>query len=377
MTEHALADAISRARTLTDPDGHPFVADGGAAAVIDVTDGSVVALASAPSYDPGLWVGGISPRTTPASPTRTPASRCCPARSRGRTRPRRRSRRSRPPPRSSTGTARVRTTAAGADDRRPHVPQLRVAGVRPDLAVPRARGLLRHGVLPDRLRHVARRRRSEPRCRAAGPDHHDGARVRPRPSHRRRSSRRSPRAASPTGRGGRRTGRPPATRRVPARRAATRRSRRLIRPAPRTCTRSPRENCADGWRLRAGDAVNMAIGQGDTMVTPLQMLVAYAAIANGGTLWEPQVGHAIVDPSGELVRAIQPQEVGRLPLAASTTAFLRAALQGVARVRHRRRSVRRLPARPHRDRRRRPGRARCSGSRRRRGSSRSATATPW
>ena len=77
--------------------------------------------------------------------------------------------------------------------------------------------------------------------------------------------------------------------------------------------------------------MNTAIGQGDTLVTPLQVLVAYAAIANGGTLWEPQVGQTVVDPAGQVVREIVPAEAGRLPVTAGTLAYLRAALHGVAR----------------------------------------------
>jgi penicillin-binding protein 2 len=54
------------------------------------------------------------------------------------------------------------------------------------------------------------------------------------------------------------------------------------------------ENCVDGDKIRAGDAVNFSIGQGDTVVTPLKLTQMYAAIANGGTIWQMTVAKAIV-----------------------------------------------------------------------------------
>ena len=45
-----------------------------------------------------------------------------------------------------------------------------------------------------------------------------------------------------------------------------------------------------------GDTYNTSIGQGYTLVTPLQMAVAAAAIANGGTVWQPHLAEATVDP---------------------------------------------------------------------------------
>src|SRR5262249_13247842 len=46
-----------------------------------------------------------------------------------------------------------------------------------------------------------------------------------------------------------------------------------------------------------GDNIHLAVGQGDVLVTPLQLADAYAAFANGGTLWTPHLGLKIVDPS--------------------------------------------------------------------------------
>ena len=64
-----------------------------------------------------------------------------------------------------------------------------------------------------------------------------------------------------------------------------------------------KENCTDGYQWRAGDALNAAIGQGDTTVTPLQMAMVYAAIANGGKLYQPQVAKGVVSAVGRGRRA--------------------------------------------------------------------------
>jgi penicillin-binding protein 2 len=55
-----------------------------------------------------------------------------------------------------------------------------------------------------------------------------------------------------------------------------------------------------------GDAVNLAIGQGDLQTNPLQMAVAYASIANGGDVVRPHVGLEVQDPSGRAVQEIAP-----------------------------------------------------------------------
>jgi penicillin-binding protein 2 len=93
-----------------------------------------------------------------------------------------------------------------------------------------------------------------------------------------------------------------------------------------------REFCTDGWRYRAGDAVNFAIGQGDTQLTPLQLAVAYAAISNGGTLYAPRVGKAVVDGSGRVVRRIQPLVTGHVHVPHGVLHYIDQALLGTAKV---------------------------------------------
>jgi len=90
-----------------------------------------------------------------------------------------------------------------------------------------------------------------------------------------------------------------------------------------------KENCVDGDKIRAGDAVNFAIGQGDTVVTPLKLLQMYAAIANGGTIWQMLVGKAIVKTDGTVIKTMTPKKLGNLQAAPSTIKFLHDALREV------------------------------------------------
>lgn len=50
---------------------------------------------------------------------------------------------------------------------------------------------------------------------------------------------------------------------------------------------------------RPGDNVNLSIGQGDMLATPLQLAVAYAAFANGGTVFTPQIASQVLDEDGK------------------------------------------------------------------------------
>ncbi|GAA2389331.1 penicillin-binding protein 2 [Streptomyces glaucosporus] len=90
------------------------------------------------------------------------------------------------------------------------------------------------------------------------------------------------------------------------------------------------ENCLEGNKLRAGDSVNYSIGQGDTLVTPIQMAVIYGALSNGGTMYEPTVGKAVISPDGKRVKEIEPKKRGRLPIDRKTLRQMDKALEGVA-----------------------------------------------
>ncbi|TAK29370.1 MAG: penicillin-binding protein 2 [Chloroflexota bacterium] len=66
-----------------------------------------------------------------------------------------------------------------------------------------------------------------------------------------------------------------------------------------------RENKGEDWTV--GDTYNSSIGQGDDLATPLQMANVAAAIANGGTLYKPQIVREIVDEKGQIIRPFEPQ----------------------------------------------------------------------
>ncbi|MBU7599008.1 penicillin-binding protein 2 [Streptomyces sp. P38-E01] len=97
-------------------------------------------------------------------------------------------------------------------------------------------------------------------------------------------------------------------------------------------TKLARENCVEGMNLRAGDSIIYAIGQGDTLVTPLQMASIYSSIANGGTIYKPSVGKAIISADGKEVEEIEPEKSGKAPATARTLRQMDKALQGVTKT---------------------------------------------
>ncbi|MET8635256.1 penicillin-binding protein 2 [Streptomyces sp. NPDC004074] len=89
------------------------------------------------------------------------------------------------------------------------------------------------------------------------------------------------------------------------------------------------ENCLEGNKMREGDSINYSIGQGDTLLTPIQEAVIYSAISNGGTMWNPTIGKAIVSADGKHVSEIKPKSHGKLPIDQKTRDVMEQALAGV------------------------------------------------
>lgn len=89
------------------------------------------------------------------------------------------------------------------------------------------------------------------------------------------------------------------------------------------------ENCLEGNKMREGDEINYSIGQGDTLVTPIQEAMIYGAIANGGTIHTPTIGKAIISADGKTVQEIKPKVSGKLPISKDTLKGMDSALEGV------------------------------------------------
>ncbi len=88
-----------------------------------------------------------------------------------------------------------------------------------------------------------------------------------------------------------------------------------------------RKNPRDRWTT--GDSVNMAIGQGLLNVTPLQMAVMAATLANGGTVYKPRMVLRIETPEGEVVTDFQPEVRNHIPVSPTNIQFVRRAMLNV------------------------------------------------
>ena len=97
----------------------------------------------------------------------------------------------------------------------------------------------------------------------------------------------------------------------------------------------------DAWKRRVlnagfytGELYQAGIGQGYDAVTPIQLINAYAALANGGTLYRPQLVRRILDAEGSVVERIQPEVIRELDIDKGVLRTMRVAARRVVTVRH-------------------------------------------
>ncbi len=89
-----------------------------------------------------------------------------------------------------------------------------------------------------------------------------------------------------------------------------------------------------GAEIFPGETYQAGIGQGYDAVTPLQLINAYAALANGGTLYQPQLVRDVVGPDGTIVRPFAPKVLHELDVKASVLRTMRNAARETVTLRH-------------------------------------------
>jgi penicillin-binding protein 2 len=89
-----------------------------------------------------------------------------------------------------------------------------------------------------------------------------------------------------------------------------------------------------GQTIFPGEVLQAGIGQGYDLATPLQLLNAYAALANGGTLYQPQVVREIVSPDGTVVRPFTPKVIRKIAAPSWVFTTMREAARQVVTSRH-------------------------------------------
>ena len=90
-----------------------------------------------------------------------------------------------------------------------------------------------------------------------------------------------------------------------------------------------RQGRGKGWY--DGDTANLAIGQGELLVTPIQMATVIAAAANRGTVWQPHFVKRLELPDGRVLEPEPPKPLGRVELSTATWDLLQRGLVNVVR----------------------------------------------
>jgi penicillin-binding protein 2 len=84
---------------------------------------------------------------------------------------------------------------------------------------------------------------------------------------------------------------------------------------------------SEPWQV--GETMSIAIGQGFNLVTPIQLVNAYCTLANGGTLYRPRIIDRIESPDGRMIKKIAPQPRWRIPLSSANVDIVKYGLWGV------------------------------------------------
>lgn len=296
--ESSLAQGLEGARRLTDRKKKPFVAPAGSVVVLDPRDGSVLAMASSPSFDPAQFVNGIRPEMfrvlqDPASsaPLNNRATQGLYA-----------------PGSTFKLVTAIAALERGVVDARTTVldgGSFRLRNCKGDKCIFRNAG------------GVANGRVNMARALTVSSDvyfYQLGASFW---SLRSQHGDAMQDVARRLGLGQRSgiTLRPEAEGRVPD--PATRR---------RLNEQNPKAFPNGAWRT--GDNINLAIGQGEMAVTPTQLATAYATFANGGTVWQPRVADKVVDQQGRIQRQVEPVKLRTVSLPPAVRDPILAGLRG-------------------------------------------------
>ncbi len=91
---------------------------------------------------------------------------------------------------------------------------------------------------------------------------------------------------------------------------------------------------AFGQQMFEGETYQAGIGQGYDVVTPIQLINAYAAMANGGKLYRPQLVRQVVGPDGNVIQSFKPDLIRKLPVSQATLRTMRLAARTVVTLRH-------------------------------------------
>ena len=89
-----------------------------------------------------------------------------------------------------------------------------------------------------------------------------------------------------------------------------------------------------GEEIFPGEVYQAGIGQGYDAVTPIQLINAYAALANGGRLYEPRIVRDIVDAEGNVVVPFEPSLIRELDVPDGVLKEMREAARSTVTIRH-------------------------------------------